>query len=164
MTRAISFLFGRFTFLPCQRLLCIVKASMVTVRCFVWTCEKHFPPELYLKFKCFIKKIVFITKMKMLENFARDLLEKFVEHFIYNLFRSSSVQFTDFISVWAVWIESSKLKACISKEDKEVFTFWSRNCIQHSSFWFVINRSWEYTVFNSIQHYTSIWLCYWLLI
>lgn len=45
----MSFLLGKLTFLPCHRELCIVKASMVTVKCFVWTCEKHFPPELYLE-------------------------------------------------------------------------------------------------------------------
>lgn len=45
----MSFLLGRFTFLPCHRELCIVNASIVTVKCFVWICEKHLPPELYLK-------------------------------------------------------------------------------------------------------------------
>lgn len=49
MTNVISRLFGKFTFLPCHKLLCIVKASIVTVRCFVCTCEKHLPPELYLE-------------------------------------------------------------------------------------------------------------------
>jgi hypothetical protein len=45
----MSFLLGNATFFPCHKLLWMVKASMVTVRCFVWTCEKHLPPELYLK-------------------------------------------------------------------------------------------------------------------
>lgn len=51
ITKAMSFLLGRLTFLPCHRELCMVKASMVTVKCFVWTWEKHFPPELYLQGK-----------------------------------------------------------------------------------------------------------------
>lgn len=49
MTSAMSFLLGSCTFLPCHSELCIVNASMVTVRCFVCTCEKHLLPELYLE-------------------------------------------------------------------------------------------------------------------
>lgn len=45
----MSFLLGRLTFFPCQSELCMVKASIVTVKCFVCICEKHLPPELYLK-------------------------------------------------------------------------------------------------------------------
>lgn len=48
MTSVISRLFGKFTFLPCHRLLWIVNASIVTVKCFVCTWVKHLLPELYL--------------------------------------------------------------------------------------------------------------------
>ena len=50
MTRAMSFLSGSLAdFLPIQRLLWMVKASMVTVRCLVWILVNFLPPELYLK-------------------------------------------------------------------------------------------------------------------
>ena len=48
MTNVISFLLGRLCFFPCQSPAWIVNASIVTVKCLVWTCEKHLPPELYL--------------------------------------------------------------------------------------------------------------------
>lgn len=49
ITSVMSRLLGIATFLPCHSELCMVNASMVTVKCLVCTCEKHLPPELYLE-------------------------------------------------------------------------------------------------------------------
>ncbi len=48
-TRAMSLLSGSFARLPSQRLLWMVKASIVTVKLFVWILVNFLPPELYLK-------------------------------------------------------------------------------------------------------------------
>ncbi len=48
MTKGMSLLLGSVVFLPSHKLLWMVKASIVTVRCFVWIFANFFPPELYL--------------------------------------------------------------------------------------------------------------------
>ena len=61
-TRAMSLLSGSFARFPSQRLLWMVKASMVTVKCFVWILVNFLPPELYLKW---IHKIISYLKKEI---------------------------------------------------------------------------------------------------
>ena len=49
-TNAMSLLSGNFAFFPSHNALWIVKASIVTVRLFVWILVNFFPPELYLEY------------------------------------------------------------------------------------------------------------------
>lgn len=85
----MSFLLGKLTFLPCHRELCIVKASMVTVKCFVWTCEKHFPPELYLEIS---QQQTIRLLLNISTNFVY-LLKEFIKHDFIHMIRSSTIQF-----------------------------------------------------------------------
>lgn len=160
MTRGMSFLFGKFTFLPCHRLLCIVKASIVTVKCFVCTCEKRFPPELYLEKKTHFDVIFSPT----FHNRASNSLKKFVKHFVRDLLGSCTVQFRDFFPVGAVRVESTKLKAHVPKQNEEMFGFGARDFVQNTLLRFPVDDSREDAVLHRVQHYASIRLCRWLFV
>lgn len=167
----MSFLFGKFTFLPCQRLLCIVKASMVTVRCFVWTCEKHFPLELYLgrnkrqsvtyyapREACRGVELTKVFRQKWKNRF--HLLKKLVEHVIDDLFGPSTVQLGYFLPLGTIRIESAELAAGVPKQDEKVFALRPADLLQDPRFGFPVHRAGEDAVLHGVQHYVAIRLGY----
>lgn len=85
------------------------------------------------------------------------LLEESVKHSITDLFRTSSIQFANFFLFRAIWVQCSELTACISEKYKKMFALRSCYLFQNSSLCLLVHFTWEYAVFNCIQHDASIW-------
>jgi len=124
---------------------------MVTVRCFVCTCEKHLPPELYLQewgSNTFEKS----TKLEL------------VEHDFFDLTRPSTIQLGYLVRFGLVAVEGAELAASIAEEYQEVLRLRARNLLQHFLFGLAVNNAGKNTVFNGIQDDSTIRFGRWLFI
>lgn len=92
------------------------------------------------------------------------LLEKFIEHIFGNLFRASSVQLRDFVTLGTIRVESSELTAGIPEQNEEVFAIRTCDFFENTSFCLSVDDTGKYTVLYGIQHYATIRLRRWLLI
>lgn len=143
----MSFLLGNCTRLPCHSELCIVKASIVTVRCFVCTCEKHFPPELYLKGR---QISVSLKILMRIYTTGQDSLEEFIEHDFVDLTRSRAVQLRHLIRLRHVTVEGAELAARIPEEYEKVFGLRACDLLEHFLFGFTVNGAGKNAVLNGI--------------
>lgn len=149
----MSFLLGKFgAFLPCHNELWIVNASMVTVRCFVWICEKHLPPELYLQSR---ESVSHVLRMRWV---SPHLLEEPVEHVLIHLTRSRAVQLHDLLRFRVVAVQRPELTASVAEQHQEVLRLRASDLLQHLLLRVTIDDAREYAVLDRVQDDASIGL------
>lgn len=83
-------------------------------------------------------------------------LEKLIEHFIVNLFGTSTVQLGNFILVGAVWVESSELAAGIPEQYQKMFTLGPVDFFKDAPLRLLVHNTGENAIFNRIQHYAAV--------
>lgn len=147
----MSFLLGKFgTFLPCHNELWIVNASIVTVRCFVWICEKHLPPELYLEANRQTEQHYIIQLVHKI-TLPRHSLEEPVKHVLVHLAGPRAKQLHHLLRLRIVAVQRPELATGVPEQNQKVFRVRPCNLFQHLLLGVPVHHPWEHAVLDRVQ-------------
>ena len=143
----------------------MVKASIVTVKCLVCTCEKHLPPELYLlNHKAAINQPVSKpnqTKNKKTGSQSRNrcqayVLEELVEHVVGYLFGSVAVELEYLLPLGVEGVEGAELALAVAEEDQEVLALVPGDLLEHALLGLPVDDAREDAVLHRVQNNRTV--------
>ena len=188
MTNVMSFRLGRLGFLPCHNPGWIVKASIVTVKCLVCTCEKHLPPELYLFRHTNKQTHEKKTRRRKTSDDAMthththtpkhpegpqgsskctgmdNVLEKLVEHVVGDLLGSVSVEFEYLLPFGVEGVEGAELALAVAEENQEVLALVPGDLLEHALLGLSVDHAREDAVLHRVQNDRAVRTRCWLLV
>lgn len=161
----------------------MVNASIVTVICLVWICEKHLLPELYLAER---DKKNGDTQISVRFTFPRrasadtatiagifappspetggNLLKELIEHKFIDLTWPGAIQLEHRFVFRPIAVQRTELAASVAEQYEEMFGFAAVDFVEHFLLGVAVHHAREHAIFDGVQDDAAIRLCRRLLV